>query len=317
MDALPLSLPSLWRAALALLAALLLAPLAARAGDSAAPVIAHTPPRAVAGKPVHIVAHITDESRIFPQLYFRYGTSGPFESPVDLKKMKGSLDDYEASIPYRAGTLEYYLECYDEFGNGPAREGAPEAPLRITAEEAPASPLLAATERAEPAPAQSAPLSAADFAPRASPEPAAAAANAAPAPAALSTSSAHSEKRTAPAATLTTHLAQPAQPLTAADALWRSALVPGWGQYKTDRHIRGVAFGVATGASLVATLWLTVRAHQANTIYENAPLSVRSQAYDQAANDATARNTLLGVTLGLWAVNVAEAFFLHGTKDPL
>ena len=279
--------------ALALFA--LLSSPAARAGDSTPPSIAHIPAHSIAGQPIHVQAHITDESRIFPQVFYRYGSTGPFEPPVDFKKVKGQKDEYEATIPYKPGPIDYYLECYDEFGNGPARAGSPESPLRVTFEEPPAMPLPAAA--AEPAPA-SAPASGAAS------SSSAAGSSSAPAPAPR-------ETRTA---IVTTRL--PPEPITAAGAAWRSTLVPGWGQFRDERKIRGVAFGVATGASLVATLWLTVRAHQANTIYVNAPITVRSQAYDQAVNYADARNAMLGITIGLWAVNIAEAWLLHGTKDP-
>ena len=86
---------------------------ACAAGDSSAPVITHTPVAKAAPGPVKIGAKITDESKIFPQVFFRYSASGAFEPPVDLKKVKGSRDQYEATVPGRTG-LEYYLECYDE-----------------------------------------------------------------------------------------------------------------------------------------------------------------------------------------------------------
>ena len=99
--------------------------------------------------------------------------------------------------------------------------------------------------------------------------------------------------------------------------MWHSALVPGWGQWRTERKVRGAFFGAATGASLVATILLAVRASQANSTYESAPPLVQEAARDQAQSYATSRNIALGLTLGFWAVNVVEAWAGHGTKDPL
>ena len=291
--------------ALALLASLIVVPLAAHAGDSTPPAITHTPAHATAGQPIHLAAHIVDESRIFPQLFFRYGTHGAYEAPIDLKKVKGAKDEYDATIPYKPGPIDYYIECYVEFGNGPARAGAPEAPLRVIVDEASAK-----IDMPLPAPGSPAPDSIV-----AAPAPMAVASDSAPADSAAAPTPVDAKPRETKAI-VSTHLTQPAAQFTAREAAWHSAILPGWGQFRSDRKIRGVAFGVATGASLVATLWLTVRAHQANTIYVNAPLTVRSQAYDQAVHLADARNTLLGVTISLYALNIAEAYFFHGSKDP-
>jgi hypothetical protein len=286
--------------------AIALASTAAQAGDSNPPVITHQAPKPAL--PIKITAHITDDSRIFPQVFFRFGTAGNYEPPLDLKKVRGQKDEYEATLPGKAGQVDYYIECYDEFGNGPARAGAPEAPLHIVLDlhaELPIStaitppslddkivPAKSAAVQSAPAPTPSSP-----------PAPMAVQSNSDPKPQPL------------PAQPIALRYEPPA-PITAGGAAFRSALLPGFGQYRDERRIRGLAFGVATGASLVATVLLQIRYHQANTIYETAPLSVRGQAYDQALNYAHARNSMLGVTIGLYALNVAEAYFLHGTKDP-
>jgi len=104
-------------------------------------------------------------------------------------------------------------------------------------------------------------------------------------------------------------------PLTSGQALLRSAFVPGLGQIQTGRPIRGYTFLGAAGLSLGSTIWMTARAAQANNLYESAPASVRLQAYDQARSYASTRNTLIAMTSLIWAVNVAEAYFLNGTTD--
>lgn len=132
---------------------LALAVSAARADDTAPPEIAHTPlEKAEKGKPVHIRARITDESKFFPQVFFRWDGAA-FGKAVDMKRVTGKKvpkDQYQATIPGKGDSLEYYIEAYDEFGNGPARAGAPEAPFKVemtepTVAEAPAP-------KAEPAP---------------------------------------------------------------------------------------------------------------------------------------------------------------------
>ncbi|HEX4383421.1 MAG TPA: hypothetical protein VH083_10740, partial [Myxococcales bacterium] len=67
----------------ALLALVLAAP--ARAADTAAPVIEHTPVASVTrgAKWVQIFAKVTDESKFFPQVFFRYGP-GDYQKALDM-----------------------------------------------------------------------------------------------------------------------------------------------------------------------------------------------------------------------------------------
>lgn len=147
-------------------AALLIAP-AARADDVAPPVITHKAPAAGTlpkGKPFTVSAKIVDESKFFPQVFFRYGP-GAYEKPVDMRKAAGAKDIWEADVPYKGDAVDYYIEAYDEFGNGPARAGDPDSPFRVKlGAEAPPPPPVA---KATPAPAQ-APASSASSAPSSS-----------------------------------------------------------------------------------------------------------------------------------------------------
>jgi uncharacterized membrane protein YgcG len=363
---------------LAVCAALLCAP-AARAGDSAAPAIIHTPVTKAPPGLLKIAARITDDSKIFPQLFFRYGQSGAFDAPVDLKKVKGSKDQYEATVAARAG-LQYYLECYDEYGNGPARAGSPESPIKVEVEgdasasaqqpphaapwlkgaggtegdpRKPATPgsldLPAAAvgdlpmAPAKPGPGESAPGSASGTSGPSSTSSTSSASGTNGMSSASSTSSSgagsassgggsssangssgvgvsssaassSAEHEGSRDRALSTTLPAPA-PWTAAQAFEHSLLVPGWGQWGTERRLRGVAFGVATGAALVTALVLTARAQQAENIYESAPPSVRSEAQNQALSYAHTRNFFFGLTAALWAVNAAEACLGYGSKD--
>jgi hypothetical protein len=84
------------------------------------------------GKPTVLTARITDESKIFPQVFFRSDASGPYDKPLDMKAVKGQKNQWTATLPPPSGNaIEYYLEAYDEFGNGPARAGDPDNPFRI------------------------------------------------------------------------------------------------------------------------------------------------------------------------------------------
>jgi len=124
---------------------------AARADDTAPPVISHAPvSRADKGKQTPVFAKITDESKIFPQVFFRFGPASPYEKPVDMKQVRGQKNQWGANLPAPPGNVvEYYIEAYDEFGNGPARAGEPDRPFRVdfgpvqAAQEQPTLPLPA------------------------------------------------------------------------------------------------------------------------------------------------------------------------------
>ena len=137
---------------------------AARAEDTEPPKITFTPvTTAKKGAPVHISAKITDQSKFFPQVFYKWD-GGAFEKAIDMKAMKGkkAKNMYEAFIPAKGQTtLEYYLEAYDEQGNGPSRAGTPEAPFKIdfapaqAADDAPpaVAPTVAPTEPVKEEPA--------------------------------------------------------------------------------------------------------------------------------------------------------------------
>lgn len=99
--------------------------------DTTAPLITHQRvTRAPAGAAIAIRAQIEDESEIFaPAVFVRPVGQGDFES----LGMRRSNDGWEATIPAEMVTtdLEYFIEAFDDQGNGPAREGAPESPIRI------------------------------------------------------------------------------------------------------------------------------------------------------------------------------------------
>src|SRR5919204_5214274 len=121
------------RASATAAAVILLCGASARADDTSPPVISHSPiSRGERGKPTTLTARITDESKIFPQVFFRFGSSGNYEKPLDMKAVRGQKGQWTATLPPPPGnTIEYYIEAYDEFGNGPARAGDADKPFRI------------------------------------------------------------------------------------------------------------------------------------------------------------------------------------------
>lgn len=121
---------------------------AARAEDTAPPEITHTPlDKYEKGKPIKVQAKITDESKFFPQIFSRWDGAA-FGKGVDMKKATGkkAKDQYVGTVPGKGEVLEYYIEAYDEFGNGPARSGSPETPYKVEA----AAPAVAEAPKEEP-----------------------------------------------------------------------------------------------------------------------------------------------------------------------
>ena len=114
-------------------AVLLLCGAAARADDTSPPVISHSPvSRGEKGKQTPVFARITDESKIFPQIFYRFGVGSAYEKPIDMKPVRGQRNQWGGNLPPPPGNvIEYYIEAYDEFGNGPARAGDPDRPFRI------------------------------------------------------------------------------------------------------------------------------------------------------------------------------------------
>lgn len=103
----------------------------ARAADSTAPTIEHQRiTEAALYETIRFRVEINDESAIFaPSLYYRYVGEIEYRS----LEMKETARAYVARIEGGevTGDLEYFLEAFDEHGNGPARDGSPKFPIRI------------------------------------------------------------------------------------------------------------------------------------------------------------------------------------------
>ena len=110
--------------------------------DNEPPVLNHTPVTAAKkGKPLTVTAHATDPSGVFgPVLYLRKkGMTQAEYIPMRMTPSKtGAPGDYAVEIPaalVSVDALEYYIEVWDNAGNGPVRAGAAESPLAIKVEE--------------------------------------------------------------------------------------------------------------------------------------------------------------------------------------
>lgn len=112
----------------------------AAAEDNLPPQIVHEPCEFYQkGKPYTVIARIYDDSPLFdPKVVYRSSRVKDWRS-ASFSKAAGS-DDFKATIRSRdlRGPLEYFIETFDENGNGPARYGSPDAPVRVlSSDEAP------------------------------------------------------------------------------------------------------------------------------------------------------------------------------------
>jgi hypothetical protein len=101
----------------------------------APPAITHAAlTQALRGKPVEINARLVGDTGVQDAaVMFRHVGEKDYKA-LPMGNIGG--DDYTATIPAAMTTsdLEYYVEAFDRFGNGPARSGAPNVPyvLRLT-----------------------------------------------------------------------------------------------------------------------------------------------------------------------------------------
>lgn len=122
------------------------------AEDVSPPVLAHTEAKVtVRDRDLAIEATISDESGVFdPVVLWRVGTDGPY-SRAPLELVEG--DVYRAVLPASVvvADIEYLIEAYDTLGNGPARHGSEELPVRVRVVAAAAAPPLSTDPAATPA----------------------------------------------------------------------------------------------------------------------------------------------------------------------
>jgi hypothetical protein len=141
------------RLALVVGAALAFAP-AARAAtvDNEPPEITPEPVKLPApGRPLVIECDIADASDIFDPLVYWRGAGAKEYSRSQLKHTTGTRYRAEIVLPPSIRELEYVLEAFDANGNGPARVGNQNKPMRFSLEPPKAPPKVVKAAPAEPA----------------------------------------------------------------------------------------------------------------------------------------------------------------------
>ncbi len=135
------------------LASLAAAPAALGQDGTAMPGIEHAAvTQATPGVPLTLTATIRSGNGVFqPVVAFRHvGETNWAKVPL----LPSGGDVYTATLPGAtlSSDIEYYIEAYDNDGNGPARSGSPDAPLHVTV--AAAAPVVRLVN-AQPAPGAS------------------------------------------------------------------------------------------------------------------------------------------------------------------
>jgi hypothetical protein len=96
------------------------------------PAITHAAlTQALKGKPVEINARLVGETGVQGAVVmFRHAGEKEYKA-LPMGNIGG--DDYTATIPAAMtnSDLEYYVEAFDQYGNGPARSGAPNVPYAL------------------------------------------------------------------------------------------------------------------------------------------------------------------------------------------
>ncbi|MCA1827274.1 MAG: hypothetical protein LC689_10105 [Myxococcales bacterium] len=135
--------------------------------DHEPPILTHTPViTAKKGIPFTIAVNAADQSGVVgPTLYLRK-KGAPASDYVSMRmSAAGPPGEYALEVPaalVSVDALEYYIEAWDEHGNGPARVGSPDNPLAVSVEQekkvviapppvAPAAVVIAEPKGATPA----------------------------------------------------------------------------------------------------------------------------------------------------------------------
>ncbi len=91
-------------------------------------------------------------------------------------------------------------------------------------------------------------------------------------------------------------------------AALRSALVPGWGQYLSDRKERGAVFAGAAVVSIGALAFTQVQSSTANGYVSDARPAQKGELREQAARFSTYRNIAAGGVVLVWSAAAADAW---------
>jgi len=118
----------------------------------APPAITHAAlTQALKGKPVEINARLVGDTGVQGAVVmFRHAGEKEYKA-LPMGNIGG--DDYTATIPAAMTTsdIEYYVEAFDQYGNGPARSGAPNVPYALRVMDPSPAPVAAAAPPPEAA----------------------------------------------------------------------------------------------------------------------------------------------------------------------
>jgi hypothetical protein len=106
--------------------------------DNDPPALAHTPiTHAPRGKSLRVEAHAADPAGVNQVILYLRRQGGSDYIPLKFVADKNAVGDYSVEVPtaLMSTNLEYYIETYDNLGNGPTRAGSPERPLPIRLDE--------------------------------------------------------------------------------------------------------------------------------------------------------------------------------------
>jgi hypothetical protein len=132
-----------WKVPLVVVAVVAFGSPAARAAtvDNEPPEITPEPVKLPApGKPLAIECDIADKSDIFDPLVYWRGAGQKEFARTQLKHVSGTRYRAEIVVPPAIKELEYVLEAFDANGNGPARVGNQNKPMRLSLEPPKAPP---------------------------------------------------------------------------------------------------------------------------------------------------------------------------------
>lgn len=101
---------------------------------------------------------------------------------------------------------------------------------------------------------------------------------------------------------------------TRMSSVWRSAVLPGWGQYYRGDRIRGLSYGGATALALVGMYYYGQEGDKAYSEYKKAGTSkTATEQYDRTI-EADKKYAICGcAALAIWAVCLADAFIFTNT----
>ena len=105
------------------------------------------------------------------------------------------------------------------------------------------------------------------------------------------------------------YFAEKKYPLTAA---YRSALIPGWGQFYNDQPIKAYSFMVSTLGSVGMSVYYYLQYQKYTNTTSEGEDAVRDQQI--ALNEFNKFEMALGIGLSLWVINIIDAYINAGVR---